>query len=191
MNAMEPIRDIQIVYDIEDYLEHDNKRNYIMFILGVSTGLRISDILRLRSRDLKDLKGNIRDHISIKEKKTQKDKKIKISKDLKPILKEYLKDKKEYEYIIRSPKGINNALSREQAYRILNAIGEKFELDSIGCHTLRKTFGYHYYKRTKDIASLMVIFNHSSPTTTLKYIGISQDGLDSIYDNSNMIRKKR
>ncbi|RII32837.1 site-specific integrase [Clostridium chromiireducens] len=190
MNSVEPIRDIQTVYDIEDYLEGENKRNYMLFILGVSTGLRISDILNFRTRDFKDSKGNIREHIILSEKKTGKDKKIKLSRDLRSILKEYLKDKKEYEYIIRSPRGINKPLSRQQAYRILCELGEKFDIRNMACHTLRKTFGYDYYRRTNDIAGLMKIYNHSSPNTTLRYIGITQDVLDSIYDNSNMIRKR-
>lgn len=190
MNSVEPIRDMQVVYDIEDHLESSNKRNYILFILGVSTGLRISDILRLRTRDLKDFKSNIREHIFIKEKKTDKDKKIKINKDIRPILKEYLNNKNEYEYIIKSPEGANKALCRQQAYRIIKEACDKFGVENTGCHTLRKTFGFHYYKRTKDIAGLMKLFNHSSPNTTLRYIGITQDVLDSIYDNSNMVRKR-
>lgn len=47
----------------------------------------------------------------------------------------------------------------------------------IGTHTMRKTFGYHYYKRIKDIATLQQIFNHSVPSITKRYIGITQDEL--------------
>jgi len=46
---------------------------------------------------------------------------------------------------------------------------------------MRKTFAYHYYKKTKDIALLMNLFNHSSQSVTLRYIGINQDVInDSI-----------
>ncbi|GKS12930.1 hypothetical protein YDYSY3_39300 [Paenibacillus chitinolyticus] len=48
----------------------------------------------------------------------------------------------------------------------------------IGTHTLRKTFGYHFYKRYKDVALLQQIFNHSAPSITLRYIGINQDIMD-------------
>ena len=48
---------------------------------------------------------------------------------------------------------------------------------------MRKTFGYHYYKKTKDIALLQNIFNHSSSAITLRYIGITDDLLDKAYDN--------
>ncbi len=46
---------------------------------------------------------------------------------------------------------------------------------SVSTHTMRKTFGYHYYRRTKDIATLMVLFNHSSERETKIYIGIELD----------------
>ena len=56
-----------------------------------------------------------------------------------------------------------------------------FNVDCLGCHSMRKTFGYHYYKQTKDIALLQKIFNHSSPAITLAYIGIDQDRMDRAY----------
>ena len=51
-------------------------------------------------------------------------------------------------------------------------------MDSIGTHTLRKTFGYHFYQKYKDLALLQELFNHSAPSVTLRYIGINQDMID-------------
>lgn len=45
-----------------------------------------------------------------------------------------------------------------------------------------KHFGYHFYKLTKDVAMLQKLFNHSSPSITLAYIGIEQDEIDEAYD---------
>lgn len=190
MNTVEPIRDINLIYDIEDYLKEKNKRDYIMFLIGVNTGLRISDILKLRTRDIRDSKGKIRTHIVLEEEKTEKDRKIIINDDLKPILKEYLTDKKDYEFIIKSSKGINKPLSRQQAYRILHKVGEIFEIDNMGCHTLRKTLGYHYYQDKKDIGGLMDLYNHSSEAVTLRYIGVNQDNKDKIISKLKFIRKR-
>jgi integrase len=38
----------------------------------------------------------------------------------------------------------------------------------IGTHTLRKTFGYHFYQEHKDIGLLQYLFNHSSQRVTLQ-----------------------
>ena len=50
-----------------------------------------------------------------------------------------------------------------------------------GTHTMRKTFGYHHYKKFKDIAMLQKIFNHCSPEVTLRYIGIEQEQIEESY----------
>lgn len=39
-------------------------------------------------------------------------------------------------------------------------------------------YGYHHYKRNKDVATLQMLFNHSAPSITLKYIGITDDEID-------------
>lgn len=69
-------------------------------------------------------------------------------------------------------------IGRVQAYRILNSAAKAVGLSEIGTHTLRKTFGYHFYQQYKDVALLQELFNHSAPSVTLRYIGINQDALD-------------
>lgn len=65
------------------------------------------------------------------------------------------------------------------AFKILRVAAEHVGLDDIGTHMLRKTFGYHFYKQTKDVAMLQEIFNHSDQRTTLRYIGINQDAMNN------------
>ena len=56
----------------------------------------------------------------------------------------------------------------------------------IGTHTMRKTFGHWHYQQYKDVAILQEIFNHSSPSVTLRYIGINQDNIDKSYMNFSL-----
>ncbi|QSX06445.1 tyrosine-type recombinase/integrase [Sedimentibacter sp. zth1] len=72
----------------------------------------------------------------------------------------------------------NSPLSRQRVYDILNKVADTLNISKIGTHTLRKTFGYHFYQQTKDVAILQEIFNHSSPNITRRYIGIDQDVMD-------------
>ncbi|MBP7433838.1 tyrosine-type recombinase/integrase, partial [bacterium] len=53
-------------------------------------------------------------------------------------------------------------------------------------HTLRKTFGYHLYQKTKDVALLQYLFNHKSPSVTLRYIGINQNMADEVMKGFNL-----
>ncbi|WP_049043272.1 site-specific integrase [Clostridium sporogenes] len=185
MNTVEPIRDMELIYDIADYLKLKNERDYVMFMVGINTGLRISDILNFRVRDIKD-----KDYFYIREKKTNKEKRMKIHKDLKIILNDYIKDKKDYEFLFKSKKGLNKPITRQRAYTILKDAAEEFGLDSIGCHTLRKTFGYHLYKKTKDAITIKEILNHSSISVTLRYIGINQDRKDNLIEEISFVRKR-
>ena len=96
-------------------------------------------------------------------------------------LNEYVKDKDPDEFLIKSRNYYNKPICRKRAYEILKNLGEMFDVPYLGCHSMRKTFGYHYYKQTKDIALLQRMFNHSSPAITLHYIGIDQDRMNRAY----------
>lgn len=177
MNTVEPIRDKNLIRKIEGILAEQGTRNLLLFTLGTNSGLRISDILKLTVADVKD-----KSHIEIREQKTGKLKKFPINSKLRNILDSYIVDKADTDYLFRSKK--QGRLCREQAYRIINQACRKAGIkDAIGSHTLRKTFGYWAYQQFKDVVMLQKIFNHSSPSTTLIYIGISQDNIDEVYYN--------
>ncbi|WP_331680450.1 tyrosine-type recombinase/integrase [Peptostreptococcus porci] len=178
VNSVEPIRDINKLEDIVSYFKNKNQRNYIMFMIGLYTGLRISDILKLQ---VKHVRG--RDYIRLKEEKTDKSKVIKLNKLLKKELELYVEDMEDFQYLIPNSKSGLNPISRQHAYKIINDTCSIFGLESIGTHSMRKTFGYHYYLKTKDTAVLQNIFNHSDPSITLKYIGINQDTISSAYES--------
>lgn len=173
MNFVQPIRDLEKIEAIKEYLYQKRTRDYILFLIGIGVGLRISDILKLRKEDL------IGTHISIKETKTDKKKKIRIPPFIRNELLEYVKTLEDGHYVIQSRKGKNRPINRATAYRILREAAEHVSLKEIGTHTLRKTFGYHFYKQTKDVAMLQRLFKHSSPSITLHYIGIDQDEMDA------------
>ena len=173
MKRVQPIREISKINDIKKILREQNERNYIMFCIGIYTGLRISDILQLKVKDLKN-----KDYVRIWEQKTQKENKILINSQLKRDLKKYLENRNDEEFIIKSREGKNSPLKRDMAYKILTGAAKELGLQEIGTHTMRKTFGYHFYIKTKDIGLLMDMFNHSAEHITLRYIGINQDKRD-------------
>jgi integrase len=172
MNFVQPIRDKEKIAQIKSYLREKSERNYMMFTLGINTGFRISDILTLQKKHIQSL------HISIREKKTRKQKRVRITPDLGRDLKNYMANLSDDDYLFRSREGVNKPISPSMAYKILREAADHFKLKEIGTHTLRKSFGYHFYKQYKDAVMLMKLFNHSSVEITLRYIGITQDHLD-------------
>lgn len=181
MNKVEPIRDKKKIAEIKTVLLQTSYRNYMLFVFGINTGLRISDILSVQVKDVRN-----KSHIVLREQKTSKNKRFLINSNLSRELKAYTAEMKAEEYLFQSRIGTNKPLSRFQAYRILSKAGRQVGLDSIGCHSTRKTFGYHHYQANKDVALLQKLFNHSSPSITLDYIGITQDIMDQSIENFSL-----
>lgn len=185
MNVVEPIKNINKVQEILKYAKRSNERDYVMLELGFHTGLRISDILKLKVGDIRDKKRNIKKYLVLREGKTNKFKRIKLNEEVRNCLKNYCRGKETYDYLIKSREHINKPITRQRAYQIIVEMGGMLGIDGLGCHSLRKTFGYLYYKKTKDIALLQKLFNHSSQFITLRYIGVEQQALDRALDNMN------
>lgn len=179
MEVVQPITDQRTLKGIAEYLKSRNERDYVLFCTGIYTGLRIADILELRVFDVQG-----QSHIQLREGKTRKSKLIKISPVLLDIYKTYTEGKSSEEYLFKSRVGENKPITRERAYAVLKDAAQQFGLQRIGCHSLRKTFGYWMYASSKNnIALLMDIFNHSQESITLRYIGLSQEIKDNAIDD--------
>ena len=173
MEYVEPIRDREKIEAVKRILKQNGSRDFLMFIMGINSGLRISDILKLKVGDVFNL-----DFIEIVEQKTGKRKRFPITQAYKEDLAEFIFDKRPEEWLFES-KRKDRPITRVQAYRFIHSACRKAGImTASGTHTLRKTFGYHFYKEKKDVALLQCVFNHSSPSITLRYIGINQDIID-------------
>lgn len=176
MSTVEPIRNKKDVERVELYLKKQSARDHLLFVFGTNCGLRISDIVALNVGDVQN-----KTHIQIIEKKTGKFKKFPINAKLKPIFDDFTKGKNIDDALFETR--FQNRMDRFTAYRVIKAACNSVGLfEKVGTHTMRKTFGYHHYKQFKDIAMLQMIFNHSSPNITLRYIGIDQDEIDKSYN---------
>ncbi|MCA0119775.1 site-specific integrase [Bacillus sp. RSS_NA_20] len=162
--------------DIERMKKALHGRDLVMFVLGVSLGLRISDLLTIRVGDLRG-----QSHLAIKEGKTGKTRDIKLSSTVVKLVQKL--DGDDDSYVFQSRKGVNKPISRVQAYRVLNAAAVRAGINiDIGTHTLRKTFGYQLYSKGINITRIMKVFGHSSEAQTLKYIGITADEINAAYE---------
>ena len=173
----EPIKSRKDIAKIEQYLKLHNKRDYVIWVLGLNSGLRVSDIVRLNVDDVVN-----KTHISIIEKKTGKPKTFYINDKLKKVLKDYTKGRELTEPLFLGKQG--KRLNRSQVYRFIVRVCKINGIQvHVSTHTLRRSFGYHHYQQFKDAVVLQKIFNHSSQRITLMYIGIEQDEIDTTYKN--------
>ncbi len=199
MKVVQPIRDLdtlQKCYEIAR--EHDKSRKTgevsweLLLLIGFNTSLRVSDFRRFKVSDLRG-----KDYAQIQAKKTKKEARILINPTARKEINRLLTGRKADEYIFQSREKDpithkRRPLTRQRCYQIINMIAKKAGVEErVGCHTLRKTFGYHYYKMTGDIVSLQRILCHSFQRETLVYIGVVQENIDESLMKLNMLTGKR
>ncbi|MCT2536857.1 site-specific integrase [Aquibacillus koreensis] len=180
MQTVQPIRDRYQIHAMKEELKQTSYRNYFLFVMGINTGLRISDLLPLKVSDVRN-----KTHIILKETKTRKSKRFLINAELRKIIADYIEGKDDEDYLFPSHK-TDLPLQRVQAYKILNKAANNIGITEFGTHSLRKTFGFWHYTINKNVALLQDIFNHTSPDITLRYIGINQDIVDQSLENFSL-----
>lgn len=190
----------------------EKKRNRTIFCTGINTALRVSDLTSLDLIDIFKEDLTFRDTVGATEQKTKKYKEFAINFKLQQELARYIccyfyilygigigiesinldkltdQEREKVREIVRTKplfpsERTTDHISRYQVDRILKSAAEKCGLDNIGTHTMRKTFGYWFYQRTKDIATLQKMLNHSSQRETMIYIGLEQEEINKAYLN--------
>ena len=185
LNTVEPIRDFNIIQDIAEVLRERRERDYVLFMTGLYLGRRISDILPLRVRDVRDKK-----NIYFREKKKNKEITLDINDDLRKIYKEYCKGKRDYEYLFRRSKGRNEPITRQQYWNILNQAARQIGYqEKIGCHSMRKSLGRRLYENGVDVYKIMLILNHDDMEYTKRYIGVTRDEINEALSIVSFIKK--
>lgn len=182
MEFVQPIRNLEEIEDFKKLLDRGTygKRNRFLFVLGINTALRVSDMLQLKVKDVRGQK-----YLKVNESKTGKAKRQLINSTLKAEIDAYTEGMDDNAWLFPSRKG-DKPMGRVQAYRVLNGVAELMNMEEIGTHTLRKTFAYHFYKKTQDIYMLMDLLNHSAPSVTMRYIGMSQDNMDEVIEDFSL-----
>jgi integrase len=178
-----PIQNIKDIQSIKTLLS-DRPRDLLLFTLGINNGIRAGDLLKLKVSDLKNLKPG--DSIQIKESKTNKLNVLSINKEVYKTLRHFLvtQNPNDDEPLFKS-RNRNHALTVMAVNRMVKSWCKAINLNgNYGSHTLRKTFGY--IQRTKFGVGFEVLcrrFNHSSPSITMRYLGISDQEVVNILQN--------
>lgn len=163
----------------------------LLFVVGINSALRISDLLQLRIGDFFEKSGKIRDRFSIKELKRGKRQEIVINSSIKDTLIEF---KEYYPQILVNPDNpvflnpqTHQSIKRGQAWKFISNICREVGLSgNYGTHSLRKTWGYHARINGVDLALIMHKLNHNSIAYTKRYLGITDDELEEIVKKLNL-----
>jgi integrase len=174
---VQPLRSKEQIEDMKWSLKKwCGQRDYILFLIGINTGLRIGDLVKMKVKDVKR-----KQNIFVKESKTDKPRKVNLL-NIYDEIQAYIAEI-DSEWLYPSRQGASH-ITTTQAYRQLVKAAKMVDIDEgVGTHTMRKTFGYWFYKKTMDVAKLQQILNHSTPKITMDYIGITQEEIDDSLDD--------
>lgn len=200
--ASDPFRTPMDFQAVANYLRgngQNRKRNYMMIILGTTLGLRCGDLLRIKVGDVYDSqRGVVRSHVTIIEDKTNKRSTNVLTESARRAISDYLKSAYKGNVIVDDPllcsrqrgaDGKRRPLNYTQVWRILTEAAQKTHVNGhIGTHSMRKTYGYSANQTMAEqgVSSAVVMetlqakFKHSSQSTTLRYIGLEQDNIDTV-----------
>ena len=191
MAKSEPIRKVLEIEQIEAYFASKGQiRNHVLFIVGIYTSLRISDLLNLKWGDVYNFNKNCFYHqLYVTEKKTNKNRKIALNKNAIQVLKMYFSQLTQCHaetWLFPNNRKRTKPISRVQAYRIIRkAVDDLGIQGNISCHSMRKVIGYHSWKRGIPLPLISEIYNHTSEKETKLYLGIKQDEIDDVFLKQN------
>ncbi|NDY73038.1 integrase [Desulfobacter hydrogenophilus] len=182
--SVEPIRKQKDIKLIKKVLR-DSPRNFCLFVLGINTNLRASDLLSIKVHQVRHLQPG--EEITLKEKKTHKPRRINLNRVCIEAIQNLLRSQ---EYTDDDFLFLNNRKNKKAlTVSSLSTLVKKWSKDinlkgNYASHSLRKTWGYHQRVTFGvGIPELMVCFNHSSQKQTLDYLCIQPEEIKSVYQN--------
>lgn len=191
-----PIKQQSKVLDIQDYLKEQNERDYVLFVLGIATGYRAGDLVALQVRDVKEalragyfriMEGKKANSKNIR-KSNRIPREVVIVTKLEKVLKNYIKDMKDYDYMFPSRKGNYDHIGVPRVSIILNEAGKAFGLDNISAHSMRKTYAYCIFVESDyNIVVVKEMLGHSSIEETKRYLGLDRRDYDNYSKSLNAL----
>ena len=148
--------------DITYWLDSKYK---LVAMLAIETGLRISDILDLRKKDIKS------PNMRIYEKKSRQYRKFKISENLHKKLKDFTVMHFDKDFIFRSSRTGVDHVHRTTIHRNIKKAIKWLKFDC-SAHSLRKLYAMNVLTETGSIYAVQRNLNHQKLSTTLTYLDI-------------------
>lgn len=153
----------------------DNLKHKTILCLGYACGLRVSEIVNMKLKDI-DSKRMV---ITIRQGKGKKDRQVMLSEKLLLMMREYFKVYKPKEWLFEGQSG--EQYSTRSAQLILKAAKEKAGVNKKGSiHALRHSFATHLLEGGTDLISIKELLGHNSLSTTSIYTHVSKKQLSKI-----------
>ena len=149
-----------------------NERVATALILEANLGIRISDILALTPKSI--IKDGNRYRLNIYEIKTKKRRVFTVPDEIYEFIKSYCQ---RYEL---QPDDLLFPFTERNVQKYLQKVADYLGYEHIGTHSFRKFFATDIFEKNQhNIVLVQQLLQHSSPTTTQRYIGITSEQMEN------------
>lgn len=165
-----------------------NKKHKAMLFTAYSAGLRVSEVVNLRLRDI----DSGRMQILVARAKGKKDRYVNLSPVLLDILRKYISEyrPKPKEYLFESEQTLTAYPIRTMQQIFSNAKQKAGIKKEVGIHSLRHSFATHLLDKGTDIRYIKDLLGHFNIKTTEIYLHVSKQNLVNITSPFDDLWKK-
>lgn len=181
MNEVEAVKEREDIRAVGVFLEKHGSKDYRdIWELGINAALRISDLLALRYADVVGV-----EELTLTESKTDKKRTIRLNSKAREIIARRREEHPDDEWLFQAKgnraRSARKPIDRSTVARKFKEIGDIMGI-ALGTHSMRKTRGYAMWSDGVPIEFICKVLNHSSPSVTMRYIGIEQEDIRRSYD---------
>ncbi len=176
------VKEVELLLSQPDERKIHGLRDKAMLELLYATGLRVSELITLRLKDL-----NLKDGFLICQGKGGKERIVPLGNSARQACQRYLDEarpklsKRPLDSLFLTYRG--EPFTRQGFWKLLRDYALKANLSSkISPHILRHSFATHLLERGADLRSVQLMLGHSQITTTQIYTHVSRERMRTVYD---------
>lgn len=176
------VKEVELLLRQPDESEDRGIRDKAMLELLYATGLRVSELVALKLKDL-----NLEDGFLLCRGKGGKERIVPFGGKALQAVRIYLEDSRSK--LLKKPNnslfltGRGTAFTRQGFWKLLKSYATKAGLDlKISPHILRHSFATHLLERGADLRAVQLMLGHTQITTTQIYTHVSRERLRKVYE---------
>jgi integrase len=188
MKGCRPLTEVEVDLLQQSFGGAYAERDKTLFLLGVKSGFRISELLSLCVGDVSQ-HGRLADRVTVPRrymKNKREGRTVLLHPEAKAALATWLLTLRQLPgstaqtFVFRSRKGANRPISKVQAWRILHEAVTTNELTGkVGTHAMRKTFANRvYHQLNHDLVKTQRAMGHKNINSTVAYPSFIEDEID-------------